>query len=511
MGLLGPVLAVDDAFLRGADDRYYGGPGIMAALPVSPTDAMTIPAFYAGVAYIAEDVAKVPLNMFEDLGEAGSRKARNHELQSVLHDQPNQSQTSIEWREMVTAIAILRGRCVNEIRYGTRGAIDQVVPLHPDLLRRERIKATGQWKYLYKDPLRSFEERALLSDDVFVVSGRQDRSVIEFAQTNLGNIIATERYGGFMFSRGAKHQGVLSAKGKLSDPVKAALRKALDEYSIDGPRAGRPLLLEDGMTWQNVSMTASDAQLLESQQFSVAQVCRWLRIPLHKVFEMSGAQNASIAVQLSTDYVVDSLLGWCERWEQAIWRDLLVDKTFFAKHNLDGLLRGDPAVRAKMYSLAIQWGWMTRNEVREMEDLNPLDGLDEPLTPANMTAGDEGEPRMPGRAGPGSQAVGLLRLHAADAAARTVRREMAAMSKLAERTGDDRAAWRTGVEAFYAEHAELLASALHIPEYIARQHAATGRMALLADGPAAMDSWLTERVAVLTDEAMHQPEIERAA
>jgi HK97 family phage portal protein len=511
MGVLGPVLAVDDAWARGADDRYYGGPGLISPMAVTPDAAMTIPAFYAGVTYISEDVAKVPLNMFEDLGEEGSRKARDHELQELLHDQPNGYQTSLMWREMVTAIAMLRGRCVNEIRSGARGAIDAIVPLHPDLLHRELIKPSGEWKYIYRDPLHEFRERVLLADDVFIVSGRLDKSVLEFAATNLGHIIAAERYAGFMFSRGAKHQGVLSAKGRLADPTKAALRTALDEYAIDGPRAGRPLLLEDGMTWTDISMTSKDAQMLESQQFSVAQVCRWLRIPLHKVFEMTGATNSSIATQLSTDYVTDSLLGWCERWEQAIWRDLLVDKAFFAKHNLDGLLRGDPKARSEAYAKAIQWGWMTRNEVREREDLNPIDGLDEPLTPANMSTGDEGVARMPGPPGPGSQAVGLLRLHAADAAARVVRREMAAMTKLAERTGDDRTAWRTGVDAFYAEHVDRMAGDLHIPAHAAQRHASAGRTALLADGPAVMTDWLTERVATLTDEAMNQPEIERAA
>lgn len=520
MHALGKVLAAGDPF----DDRWYTSSQRYgsAEMPVTEDDAMTIPAFYAAVTYVAEDVGKVPLNMFEDVPlderRSSTRRARGHELQELLHDQPNRRQTSIMWREMVTAIAMLRGRTVNEQIYGPatsfpgrptrQGSLQELVPLHPDLLRRELIKDSGDWKYIYADPRQDFKERKLLSEDVFVVSGRQDRSVLDFAARNLATEIAMEQHTGFMFSRGAKHSGVIKAKGKLAAPVRTALRRGLDEYAVGGPRAGRPLLLEDGMEWQDISMAPRDTELLAQRQFSVAQVCRWIRVPPHKVYDLTRSTNNNIGVQ-GVDYVVDSLLGWCERWEQAIWRDLIVDKAFFAKHNLDGLLRGDPEARARMYALAIMWGWMSRNEVREREDLNPIDGLDEPLTPGNMTVGADGVPRaMPknSQQAGGGQAqlaaggrldAGLLRLFAADAAAAVIRRECAAMTKLAERVGSDQAAWQSGVRAFYADHPALVVDRLHVPEHEAVRHARSQRDALLAHGPSAMGDWMTERVADL--------------
>jgi HK97 family phage portal protein len=523
MQALGRVLAADEGRTPFDDYWYQPWSGGGAMPQVTAETAMAIPAVYACVTYVSEDIAKIPLSMYEDLGEQGNQRARDHELQEVLHHQPNKVQTALEFREMVTAFAMLRGRGVSEIRSGPslsypgrpsrRRVVNELVPLHPSLVRRDRAKG-GAVRYIYQDPNKDFAERTILAEDAFVVEGRLGRSVIELARVNLGTELAMERYAGFMFSRGAKHQGVISAKGKLPDPVRKALREALDEYSIDGPRAGRPLLLEDGMEWQGVSLTNQDLEYLAQRQFNVAQVCRWFRVPPHKVFDLTRSTNNNIEEQ-GVDYVVDSLLGWAVRWEQAIWRDLVVEKDrYFAKHTLDGLLRGDFEARAKGYALAVQWGWMTRNEIREKEDMNPLEGLDKPLTPLNMTRRGSDGPEQLAPPAPvlsltdGEHPGALLHLYASDAAARIVRREAAAMAKLADRTAGDKAAWRAGVASFYADQGDHLARDLHIPEYEARRHAQEQALALQAHGPSAMEDWMTERVAALTAMAVEGAEVE---
>ncbi len=467
---------------------------------------MTLPAFYAAVSYVSEDIAKIPLSIYEDLGDRGNQPARGHELQELLHNQPNKLQTALEWREGVAAVAMLRGKGINELRYGPSmsyratpvraGQLSAIVPLHPDLVREETL-ADGGRRYMYRDPLLNGKERAILEEDAFIVRGRQSRGILEYAAASIGTELAKERHAGLMFSRGAKHSGVIEAKGKLPDPVRSALRTGLDEYAIGGPRAGRPLLLEDGMTWKDITMTAQQSDLLGMLQFSIAQMCRWIRVPPHKVFDLTRSTNNNIQSQ-GVDYVTDCLLAWAVRFEQAIWRDLIVDKRFFAKHTLDGLLRGDFEARSKGYSLAIMWGWMSRNEVRAKEDLNPLEGLDDPLTPVNMTTDPTGaasvqyaaQPMLPSLSVTDS---GRLQLIASDAASRVVRREIAAMSKLAERVGGDHAAWQAGVDAFYADHGPEVARQLHIPDHQAVEYAGEQRAALLEAGPSAMDDWLVER------------------
>jgi HK97 family phage portal protein len=512
MGVLGPVLAADAGLGRALDDRYY--PGTYGQLgEITPETALSVPAVYACTALISEDIAKVPYGMYEDMGEAGNKAAPAHPLHELLHDQPNEYQTALEFREMITAFALLRGKGIARIHDGRRGPVDTLEPLHPDLVTEETTRS-GIRRFKYRNPRNDFTEETLLADDVFVLRGRMGRSAIEFARSTLSLEISMEKYSAFMFTRGSKHQGVVSSPKLLADPVRKAFRAALDDYSIDGPRAGRPLLLEDGMTWHDVSLANRDMEFLAQRRFGIAQICRLFRVPPHKIAELERSTNNNIERQ-SIDYVTDTLLGWAIRWEQATRRDLiLATGRFFAKHNLDGLLRGDAESRSKAYALAIQWGWMTRNEARRKEDWNPLPGLDDPLTPLNMTQGQDGAVAVTyaqplAALGPGerSAVAGHLRLFASDAAARVVRREIAAMQKLAERSAGDPGGWTSGVRTFYAEHADHVTQALHVSPHEAQRYSRDQQAALLAQGPTAMEDWLVDRVDALTHLAMDQEDL----
>ena len=313
-----------------------------------------------------------------------------------------------------------------------------------------------------------------------------------------------------MFSRGARHQGVVTrpADRPWDDTTRTAFRAALPEYSAGGPREGRPLLLEDGMTWENASMTARDAELLGQMRWGITEASRWVRIPPHKLYELERSTNNNIDRQ-SIDYVVDSLLGWTIKWRQTVYRDLLSPaerSRYFAEANLDALLQGDPKARAEAFALGVQWGWITRNEVRALSNLNAIDGLDDPLTPLNMTTDGQGSAKVLSFAPRQiTDAVrGQLQLLASDTASRVVRREIAAIAKIAERAAGDQGAFRVGVDGFYAEHAEHVAAALHIPEHEARRYARAQRAEVLSDGPAVMDAWLVDRVEELARLAMNQ-------
>ena len=280
----------------------------------------------------------------------------------------------------------------------------------------------------------------------------------------------------------------------------------------EGERAGRPLLLEDGMTWKSAGITMADAEFLGTLQHGVADVCRFYRVPQHKVQELLRSTNNNISQQ-SVDYVVDSLVAWAVRWEQAIRRDLILNPArFFAEHNLDGLLRGDFKTRSEAYSLAIMWGWMTRAEVRQRENLNPIKGLEEPLAPGNMViVGADGIPRpSPAQSGarPSSPAVvSYLRVLVRDAAARVVRKELASLTKLAERTGGTGDEWRSGVRAFYVEHAEFVARILRVPDEVGERYAAMRTARLIEAGPAALYDFDTSTIADLTETALEKAEV----
>lgn len=468
------------------------GQGVIS---VTPESAMGISAVYACTVVISETLATVPLQIFERVGR-GKEVADNHPLYELLHDQPNDYQTAAEFREMMTAFALNRGRGIAEIIPGKRGAVDQLKPLHPDLVRSD-VTDSGTLRYIYADPIKK-RDRTLLASEVFVVRGRFGRGVIEYARRSFELALQLQRFGTETYRRGPRFAGALQHPKSLSDPAREHLRKALDKYASGGENEGRPLLLEEGMTWQSISMTMADAEFVAVLADADVKVCQWYRVPQHKIQILTRSTNNNIERQ-SIDYVTDSILPWAVRWEQAIRRDLIIARArFFGEHNLEGLLRADTKARFEAYAIAVSLGWMTRNEVRQRENLSPLEGLDEPMTPLNMDVAGTSVAFAPSSA----PAMAYLRLMVRDAAARAVRREAASLGKLAERTGGTGDEWRAGVQAFYREHAEFVARLLRVPDDTAERYCEGRAEQLVEHGPAALDGFETDTIADLTDVAL---------
>lgn len=471
MGALGRVMAGDVSipFTPSTYDQALTSSKWMAGIDVTPDVAMTIDAVYACTTVISESIATAPLHMYETLGEDGKRPAPDHPLEEKLHDEPNDYQTAIEFREMMTAFALLRGKGVAEVLPGPSGPVDQVRPLHPDLIVEE-VTQSGRRRFRYNDPI-LHRERILLPDEVFVVRGRFGRSVLSYARENFALQISMRRYASGLYEHGARFQGVVQHPKTLSDKARQAIRRALDEYRSGGEREGRPLLLEEGMEWQSISLTNRDAEFLATRKFDVATTARWFRVPLHKIQDLDRSTNNNIEHQ-AIEWVTDGLVPWAERWEQAIRRDLIIDQVrYFAEHNMDGLLRGDIETRYKAYALGRQWGWLSVNDIRRLENKNPIEGGDVYLEPLNMTSA-EGE-RLAYTAPISVQAKGYLRAMVRDQAARAVRKEEASLAKLAQQTGGSGDAYRDGVVAFYREHADFVAKVLRISDEAAAAYAST--------------------------------------
>ncbi len=506
MGDLGAILAAD----KGIADYWYEPRGMatLAGVYISPEGALKISAVYSAVRTIAETIAAVPLHMFQVVGDDGKREARNHPLEDLLARRPNQYQTAIEFREFMTACSLLRKFGIAEIVPGPRGPVDQLKPLHPDLVREETTP-DGTRRYVYRDPLRQFAERTLLDDQVFILRGPFGKSVLDYARENLGLALAQEQQASDLMGRGIRAQGALTHPKLLSDKARENLRKGLDEYRSGGAKAGRPLLLEEGMTWTSISITPEEAQFLDSRKYSVADVARWFRVPLHKLNELTRSTNNNIEHQ-GLEFLTDTMMPQAERWEQAISRDLIIaPDRYFAEHNLDGLNRGDLLGRYQAYAIGRQWGWLSTNDIRRRENMNPIPGGDDDyLTPLNMTSGADGQARVIEWAPrPSAEAVQRLALMARDAAARAVRKESAAIAKLAERTGGEGPEWRAGVQAFYQEHADFVARLLRIPDEAALEYAARQANLVLAQGAAALEDADLERITPLTRLALASGEL----
>ena len=490
-------------------------PDVHMAHRVTPEGAMGIPAVYACTTVISEDIAKIPLQIFKFLDD-GKAVAKQHPIYELLHDQPNKYQTALEFREMMTAFALNRdigGKA--EIIPGPRGPVDQLIPLNPDLLTRE-ITQSGAVRYKYQDPL-THQQRIILAESMFSLNGRFGRSVLGYAAESFSLQLAMQQYAAQAYKRGPRHTGVIQRPKdapKWTDTARANFRVGVDEYMGEGERAGRPMLLEDGMTWQSAGITMRDAEFVATMQHGVADVCRFYRVPQHKVQELLRSTNNNIEQQ-SLDYVVDSLMAWAVRWEQAIRRDLIVNPAmFFAQHNLDGLMRADTKSRNEAYAIAIQWGWMTRAEARQKDNQNPIDGLDEPLVPLNMRTINEPVPSPtppPVDQGPtptNGAVVGHLRALVRDGAARIVRKEHAELARLAERTGGSGDKWRAGVRAFYLpEHADYVARVLRVPDEHAERYAEGRAAKLMEEGPAALNEFDADTIDSLAEMALRWADV----
>lgn len=513
---VGRAVAVADRVVpftgRSYDDAFADRLSSRGLPHVGMTRAMGLPAAYACTVVVSEDIAKVPFQIFEQSGE--SRKAaRNHPLYDLLHDQASEEYTALEFREWMTAVALNRGEAVAEKVPGPRGLVDQLVPLHPDRVSWETVKP-GVRRLAYNDPDRG--TRYLTRDEVFVLRGRFGVGVVTVMRQPFSTQLAMQGYQSDMYERGMRSPGSLTHPKTLSDPARKRLREVLDKYITGGERAGRPLLLEEGMEWKTIALSNTDAQFLETIQHSVADVCRAYRVPQHKVQELLRSTNNNIEQQ-SVDYVVDSVLGWAIRWEQSVRRDLIIAQArFFAKHNLDGLLRGDTKTRYEAYAIAVSLGWITRSEVRAKEDMDPLDdqwGLDEPLVPLNMgnvpgtgVAVDGGQRFGAIGPQPSSPAVvSMLRRHVRSGAARLVRVETAELRKLARKGGD----WEASVGSFYDGHAEEVARVMLCHPETAQRYCVERRALLAASGPALLDDDIDhmQAVATLTRVALREADI----
>jgi HK97 family phage portal protein len=268
------------------------------------------------------------------------------------------------------------------------GRILELIPLHPD---RVTIKLNDIGARVYEYRPEKGETRTLPQSDVLHVmglslNGWSGVSPITYARDTIGLMQATERHGSKVFSNGARMGGILSVPGTFKDPkTKDRIGDEFDA-TTSGENAHKTIVLEQGMKWEKVTMSNDDAQYLVTRQFQIPEIARFFRMPLHKIGDLTRATFSNIEQQ-NIDYVVDCLSPWLTRWEQAMNMSLLNEaeqQEYYFEFLVDGLLRGDIASRYTAYNKGIFSGFLTRNECRQRENLNWIEGLDEPLRPLNM-------------------------------------------------------------------------------------------------------------------------------
>jgi HK97 family phage portal protein len=508
------------------DDYWYSRPGwdSAAGMTVTPETAMRLAAVFSCIRVRSESLASCPLVLYKRLPNGGKIRATEHPLYPVLHNSPNQWQTSVEWIEMMQAHLDLRGNAFSRIVPGPRGAIDQLIPLHPDLVQVYRLP-NGKLKYQVRSRFEG-EVDWYMQEEIFHLRGLSSDglvglSPIAIQRETMGTGLGMQDYAGRFFLNDATSATWLEHPGKFKDG--AARQEFLKNWqkANTGENRHKTKVLEEGLKLHQVGLSNKDSQFLEATQANAEQICGIYRTPPHKIGILARATNNNIEHQ-GIEFVTDAIQPAATRWERRINVDLIdpisaaIDDgaEYFAEFIVGGLLRGDMKSRYDAYAIGRNWGWLCPDTICEFEGMNPLPdgkGGQEYLRPLNMvpagtvflpamatdepdpsdapppkndedqqpappeTPDDEGQDaRQPSRK--------LLRAFATEAARRVVRKEVTALRKTLGRSAKqfDATTFATEAQSFYAAHVALVAQTMCISPAAAKRYAESNLKLLVA-------------------------------
>ncbi len=350
--------------------------------PVNERTAMQTTAVYACVRILAEAVASLPLHVYEYQDDGGKKLVHDHPLYYLLHDEPNPEMTSFVFRETLMSHLLIWGNAYAQIIRDGAGRVLGLYPLLPDKMDVQRDDR-GNIYYVYsrnsdENPMfKEYGDIRLKAEDVLHIPGLGfdgliGYSPIAMAKNAVGMTLACEEYGASFFANGANPGGILEHPGVLKDPSK--VRESWNSVYRGVNNAHKIAVLEEGMKYQQIGIPPEEAQFLETRKFQINEIARLYRIPPHMVGDLDKSSFSNIEQQ-SLEFVKYTLDPWVIRWEQSLQRSLLLPGEkgkYFIKLNVDGLLRGDYQSRMNGYAVGRQNGWFSANDIREMENMNPI-------------------------------------------------------------------------------------------------------------------------------------------
>ena len=345
---------------------------------VTENSALALSAVWACTNLLSGTISSLPLMVYRM--EDGQRVvAREHPLFRLLHDSPNYDQTAVDFLDFIAASIELWGDCFAEIgRTGQR--ITSLTPINPSLVAVERLPS-GEIEYTWTQ---DGQHRRLSEADVLHVRGfggspLGGMSTLHFARNSIGLAVAVDKAASSTFKNGMRPSGALTFDAFLSKENREIARTALVQEYVGAVNAGKPLILEGGTKWQQLTINPEDAQMLESRRFSVEEICRFFGVPPHMVGHTENSTSWGTGLEQQTlGFQKFTLRRRLKRIEQALEKQLLTSsdrsKGVSIEFSIEGLLRGDSAARSAFYASALQNGYFTINEVRAFENLPPVEG-----------------------------------------------------------------------------------------------------------------------------------------
>ncbi|MBZ1665024.1 phage portal protein [Klebsiella pneumoniae] len=353
---------------------------------VTADKVIRLSAVWACVRLLSESISTLPLKIYERQADGSRKLAQNNPAYQILCRRPNPEMTPSRFMLMIVASVCLRGNAfVEKLYIGSK--LVSLVPLLPQNMVVKRLDS-GKLQYTYTD---NGVQRIIPVDRMMHIRGFGLDGVCGMMPTMagvdvFGAAMAVDEAAAKIFENGLQSTGFLSSKTALNEGQRERLRKALQNF-IGSKNAGKLMVLENELTYQNVTMNPEAAQLLESRSFSIEEICRWFRVPPFMVGHTTKQSSwASSLEGMNMLFLTHTLRPLLVNIEQEISRCLLnSDEDLFAEFSVEGLLRADSAGRAAYYTSALQNGWMSRNDVRRLENMPPIEGGDIYTVQLNLT------------------------------------------------------------------------------------------------------------------------------
>ncbi|EOR06706.1 phage portal protein [Acinetobacter tandoii] len=361
--------------------------------PVTPLRAMQLTTVFTCVRVLSESMGMLPCRLYKRVGR-NKEIADNHRLHDLLYVAPNDYMTAQEFWELLMVCLCLRGNFYAYKVYAL-GNVVELLPLDPSSVTP---KLNDDWTVEYQVNFKNGGLKTLSQDEIwhvrlFTLDGLNGLNPIAYARKCIGLGLDTEEHGTKLFKNGAVTSGVLETAESLTDVAFNRLKNEFTENYAGLANTYKPMILEEGLTWKPTALNLEDSQFLETRQYQATEICGLFRVPPHLAANMEKMTLNNIE-HMGMSFVNYSLVPYMTRIESRIKVGLLSEKdrkTHYAKFNAGALLRGDLKTRYESYGKGIQWGWLSPNDCRELEDMNPREGGDIYLTPMNMTTDPEGE------------------------------------------------------------------------------------------------------------------------
>lgn len=452
--------------------RAFNAHATSSGLDVNQDTALESSAVLDGVRLISQDVARVPLHVYRRIDDKRREMVGGHPVARVLAD-PNPLLIGMQFREMVTSFAVTAGAGYAQIMFNNGGEPAELWPIPPHrVTQRKTPSGVVVWEIM----LEGGERRYLPLEEMLVVPGFTRDGIVGVdtfrkMREAIGLTMATELFGSSFFGNGANPGGAIQVPAVMSDAAYNRLKTSWEEKHRGIENSHKVALLEEGAQWVQMGVPNEASQFIETRKYQVTEVARALNVPPHKLKDLERATFSNIEEQ-NIDYFGGSLGPWYTRWEQAVAKRLLTPaerETLYLRHTVAALLRGDIKTRYEAYAIGRQNSWLSANDVRALEDMNPIeeDGGDDYHVQVNMVRvqdldvepveppiSPEPDPAPSRSAGPRSCAYEPLVL---DTAGRAVRREVGAMRKAMRSRGAlDVPGFLASVDTFYEGHREWL-------------------------------------------------------